>query len=301
MKAVELKGFTKDRGDFRISDLNVHVEQGFITGLIGPNGAGKTTLIRAMLGLVRPDTGEVRVFGNTYREREQEIKSRIGFVFSEDTYYNHLTVREMKKIVASFYPTTWKEELFRQYLEEFRLPERRKIGELSQGMKTKFALAATLAHEPELLIMDEPTAGLDPVFRREVLALLGRYIQEGNRTVLFSTHISTDLERIADYMIYLRDGRVRFCGSKEELLDTYVLLKGSNEWLKPETRRQLAGLQQSPLGFEGLLPREKLNLDAMDSRIRIERPTIDDILVYTQQHEQHRQQLQQHDKEAGVR
>lgn len=160
---------TKHRGDFFLEDLNIQIPKGYITGLIGPNGSGKTTLIRSIMNLIRPDQGEVRLFGKSYREHERAIKQKIGFVYDDDFFYDHLTIKEMKKIVASFYPT-WNELTFQGYLHTFQLPEKRKVGDLSKGMKTKFALATALSHEPDLLLMDEPTSGLDPVFRREMLS-----------------------------------------------------------------------------------------------------------------------------------
>lgn len=280
MHAVDIQAMTVRKGEFTLSGLNVRVEQGYITGLIGPNGSGKTTLIRTMLNLIRPESGSVRIFGESYRDRAKEIKRRIGFVHGEDFFYNHLSILEMKKIVASFYPT-WNEGLFRRYLDAFRLPGKRKIGALSQGMKMKFALAVALAHEPELLIMDEPTAGLDPVFRREILTILSDYIRDADRTVLFSTHISTDLERIADYMIYIRDGRLQFSGSKEELLDTYVLLQGPNDRLPPQTGGAFVGLHRHAHGFEGLMLRTDFERSGLSDRITASRPTFDDIMVYT--------------------
>jgi ABC-2 type transport system ATP-binding protein len=283
MSAIEFRHFTKRNGEFTLLDLNFQVQQGYITGLIGPNGSGKTTLIRSVMNLIKPDQGEVLILNQSYPDHEREIKRRIGFVYDEDFFYNHLTVMEMKKIIASFYPT-WNEEDFRKYLDEFELPSRRKIRDLSKGMKIKFALAAALSHRPELLIMDEPTSGLDPVFRREVLSILSGYIQDGQRTVLFSTHISTDLERIADYIIYIRKGQVKFCGSKEELQDRFLLVKGPVTILKP-AQALFTSFRQSPLGFEGLLPAEKYSEGQFGYQVMIEKPSLDDILVYTQEGE----------------
>ncbi|WP_409347221.1 ABC transporter ATP-binding protein [Paenibacillus sp. MBLB4367] len=277
---IEFRGFSKQNGEFQLQDISFHVERGYITGLIGPNGSGKTTLIRSIMNLIRPDDGEVLVFGESYRRMEREIKRRIGFVYDEDFFYNHLTVNEMKKIVASFYPT-WDNSVFTAYLSQFGIPAKRKIGDLSKGMKSKFALAAALAHEPELLIMDEPTSGLDPVFRREVLAILSEYIRDGERSVLFSTHINADLERIADYIVYIRDGRLHFTGSKEELLDTYVLVKGPLGLLE-QNRIPFVGLQHTSLGFEGLLLSEHYEEARFGSQLIAEKPSLDDILVYTQ-------------------
>lgn len=281
MPAIEFRQFSKRNGEFTLTNLNFKVESGYITGLIGPNGSGKTTLIRSIMNLIQPDQGEVLVFDQSYRNKEREIKQRIGFVYDEDFFYNHLTVREMKKIAASFYPT-WNEVIFQRYLHGFNLPERRKVRDLSKGMKTKFALAVALAHAPDLLIMDEPTSGLDPVFRREILSILSEYIQDGEKSVLFSTHISTDLERISDYIVYIQNGALQFCGSKEELLDAYVLVKGPVALLQTGGL-EFSGVQQSPLGFEGLLPREYYSKSKFSSQVLVEKPSLDDILVYTQE------------------
>lgn len=281
MHVIEFRNFSKRNGDFYLRNLNFQIESGYITGLIGPNGSGKTTLIRSMMNLIRPDQGEVFVFNQSYHHKEREIKRRIGFVYDEDFFYNHLTVNEMKKIVASFYPT-WNESAFQRYIKDFGIPRRRKVRDLSKGMKMKFALAAALAHEPELLIMDEPTSGLDPVFRREVLSILSKYISNGNRSVLFSTHISADLERIADYIVYIRNGQLHFYGSREELLDSYVLVKGPNHLLQ-QMDSPLIGMQQTPLGFEGLLPKERYKEGQMGNQVITEKPSLDDILFFTQE------------------
>lgn len=281
MSIVEFRQFSKRNGEFMLDNLNFSIQKGYITGLIGPNGSGKTTLIRSIMNLIRPDRGEVLVFGEAYPDKEREIKRRIGFVYDEDFFYNHLTVNEMKAIISSFYPT-WNESAFRKHADDFQLPTRRKIRDLSKGMKTKFALAAALAHEPELLIMDEPTSGLDPVFRREILNLLSEYILDGTRSVLFSTHISADLERIADYIVYVRRGKLEFCGSKEELLDSYLLVKGPLDWLRQKNMDHVfADIQQNDLGFEALVAREHYSEETFGHRVKSETPSLDDILVYT--------------------
>ncbi len=279
MPAIEFRQFSKRNGDFELSNLNFQIEQGFITGLIGPNGSGKTTLIRSIMNLIQPDQGEVLVLNQSYLNREREIKQQIGFVYDEDFYYDHLTIKEMKKIIASFYPS-WNEELFRSYQHDFALPERRKMRELSKGMKTKFALAVALAHEPQLLIMDEPTAGLDSIFRREILSILSGYIKDGTRTVLFSTHNSLELERIADYIVYIQSGSLHFSGTKEDLLDSYMLVKGPTAFLLQHPL-PFIGLQQSALGFEGLISSQHYSSIQWNDQIIVEKPTLDDILVFT--------------------
>ncbi|QGQ94492.1 ABC transporter ATP-binding protein [Paenibacillus psychroresistens] len=280
MSAIEFRQYSKRNGDFKIDNLNFQIEKGFITGLIGPNGSGKTTLIRSVMNLIRPDEGEVLVFNQSYLNKEREIKQKIGFVYDEDFFYDHLTVKEMKNIVAAFYPS-WNDLLFQRYQHDFALPDKRKMRELSKGMKTKFALAVALAHEPELLIMDEPTAGLDSIFRREILSILSGYIQDGNRTVLFSTHISMELERIADYIVYIQNGSLQFSGTKEDLLDTYMLVKGPNAQLQQHPL-PLIGLQQSSLGFEALITKDNYTSIPWNERIAAEKPSLDDILFFTQ-------------------
>lgn len=187
----------------------------------------------------------------------------------------------MKKIVASFYPT-WNELAFQGYLHTFQLPEKRKVGDLSKGMKTKFALATALSHEPDLLLMDEPTSGLDPVFRREMLSVLSKYIEDGSKTVVFSTHISTDLERIADYIVYIRNGKLMFNGSKDELIDSYVLIKGALEWLEPNIH-ELLGFQQSAPGFEGLMCADRYFEGSFDQYLSAEKPSLDDIIIFSEE------------------
>jgi ABC-2 type transport system ATP-binding protein len=280
MKVIEVQHAARRNGDFQLQDISFSLEPGYITGLIGPNGAGKTTLIKALMNLNRLDKGEVRIFGSLYPRAEREIKRRIGFVYDESYFYSHLSVDETGKVLAGFYPT-WKSELFLSYLRRFDIPSKRKVGELSKGMKTKFALAAALAHEPELLIMDEPTSGLDPVFRREVLALLSEYIQQESRSVLFSTHITADLDRIADYIVYLNQGRLHFAGSKEELMDTYRLVKGPNHSLTQEVRDHVLGLHETPVGFEGLVQMSEGLEQRLGDEVKLSIPTLDDILVYT--------------------
>jgi len=279
--AVQFRNFSKRYERFSLDNMNFTIEGGYITGLIGPNGSGKSTLIRSIMNLIRPDRGEVLVFNQSHRNRERDIKRKIGFVYDDDYFYGHLTVNEMRTVIASFYPT-WNEALFQRYITDFAVPGRTKVRDLSKGMKTKFSLAAALAHEPELLIMDEPTSGLDPVFRREVLTIMSEFIQDGNRSVLFSTHICTDLERIADYIVYVREGKVLFSGTKEELQDAYVMVKGASGLLRNKDHR-FVGLQQTALGFEGLMTRKQFLDSQFDGHVIAEKPSLDDILVYTRE------------------
>lgn len=200
--AVEIRGLSKDFGDFQLKGVSFAVPRGYIMGLIGPNGAGKTTVIKLILNLLRRDGGEIRVFDRDNLAHEVEVKSRIGFVHDTPYFFEHLTLRKLKDTVAPFYGT-WDDRIFHRLMEEFNLPLRKRFSKLSRGMKMKFALALALSHRADLLILDEPTAGLDPVFRRELLSKLSAFIQDEGKTVLFSTHITSDLERIADFITFI--------------------------------------------------------------------------------------------------
>lgn len=250
MNAIELNNLSKQFRGFSLGPVSLTIKQGYITGLIGQNGAGKSTTLRILLQLLRPDSGNVRIFGLDPAQHEVEIKERIGFVLDENHFYEHITAEEMKRIIAPFY-ANWNESLFREYAQRFELPLHRKIKQYSKGMKMKLSLAIALSHGAKLLIMDEPTSGLDPVVRREVMDLLQEYIQDEENTVIFSTHITTDLESIADYIAFLHKGRLVFCDTVEEITERYSIVRGKGR-IDDEARKQLIGFRQTAFGFEGL-------------------------------------------------
>ncbi|MCY9534817.1 ABC transporter ATP-binding protein, partial [Paenibacillus thiaminolyticus] len=222
MNAIELRNLTKTYPEFTVDQVSLDVKQGYITGLIGPNGVGKSTLIKMMIGLIRPDSGSVKILGCDMPNQEIDIKQRIGIVSDDCFYYEHLTIRDTKRMIAPFYKK-WNEKKFNSYLEQFELSPKKKIKDLSKGMKVKLSLAVALSHEAELLIMDEPTSGLDPVFRRELLDLLADMMQDERNSIIFSTHITTDLDRIADYIAFINRGKLVFNEAKDEVLDRYAI------------------------------------------------------------------------------
>ncbi|HHV65083.1 MAG TPA: ABC transporter ATP-binding protein [Peptococcaceae bacterium] len=247
-------------------------------GFIGPNGSGKTTTIKLILNLLRKDRGEIRVFGRDNVIEEKEIKNRIGFVFDENHYYGILTINEMKNLIAPFY-SNWNEKTFQKYLKEFDLNPQQKIDSLSKGMKTKFSLAIALSHQAELILMDEPTSGLDPVFRSELLDILYYLMQDEKKAILFSTHITSDLEKIADYITFINKGRIVFSAEKDRVLEEYLLVKGSLGILDSSLEREFIGLRKTPVGFEGLIA-ERNRLRWLQDKVVAQRPTLDDIMVY---------------------
>ncbi|MDU4698398.1 MAG: ABC transporter ATP-binding protein [Paenibacillus sp.] len=280
MNALEVKGLGKNYGNFALRNLSFSVPQGYITGLIGPNGAGKSTVIKTIMGMVLPEKGRISVLGQPVTGSEGSYKQHIGYISDENIYYEYLTMEQMKRIVAPFYER-WDEALFTQYMELFELPKRKKIKDCSKGMKMKFSIALALAHHPTLLIMDEPTAGLDPVFRRELLDLLAEYILDENNTILFSTHLTTDLDRVADYVTFLNRGELVFSDSKDEVLEHYVIVKGSGELLDADVRRELVGVRETAVGFEALA-KDRVKARALfGDNVLLERPTLEEIMYFT--------------------
>jgi len=276
---LEIKNLAKNYGDFRLKNVSFDLPRGYIMGLIGPNGAGKTTIIKLILNLVRREGGEIKAFGLDNLAHEVEIKNRIGFVHDTPFFYEHLTLAGVRKTVAPFY-RDWDDILFRRLVDEFNLPIGKRLAKLSRGQKMKFALALALSHKAEFLILDEPTSGLDPVFRRELLAKLSAFIQDEGKAVLFSTHITSDLERIADYITFVRDGEVVFSAPRDKILGVWAVVKGGDELLAPENRILFKGLRKGVYGVQALTS------DAGEVRRRlgretvIEPATLDDIMFY---------------------
>ncbi|MDO3411828.1 ABC transporter ATP-binding protein [Saccharibacillus sp. CPCC 101409] len=279
-EAVKVSDVGKRYGSFELQGIDFSVRQGFITGLIGPNGSGKSTLIRMMMQMVRPDSGSIELFGHRLAGESAQLRERIGYVSDENYFYDHLTIKRMKKILSPFYGS-WDEEKFRGYLERFELSENKKIKELSKGMKMKFSLAVALSHSADLLIMDEPTAGLDPVFRRELLDLLTEEIQDDTRSILFSSHITNDLDRIADYIVFVNKGRLVFDETKDDVLERHVLVKGGKELLDDDVRGLFTGIRETDVGFEGLVSDRAAAQRAFGDLALLERPSLEEIVYFT--------------------
>lgn len=249
-------------------------------GLIGPNGAGKTTLIKLIMNAVRRDGGTIRLFGSDNKLHTENARARIGFVQDEPTFYGHLTLAAMKSIVAGFYPR-WDEKAFLQLVDHFDLPLSKRVTALSRGMTTKFALSLALSHHAELLILDEPTTGLDPAARRGLLTIMAEYIEDGIRSILFSTHITSDLERAADFITLIQAGKVVFSSGKDEILENWALVKGDNQLLNDATRAHLEGWREGKHGFEGLTSRGHDVRQYCDGDVIVEKASLEDIMFYT--------------------
>lgn len=278
--ALEVSHLSKAYGDFALDGITFALEKGYVMGFIGSNGAGKTTTIKAIMNLVRRDSGTIRVFGLDNLKQEKEVKEKIGFVYDESSYYGILTISQMAGLVSRFY-RGWDEALFQRYLKDFDVDPSKKIDNLSRGMKTKFSLAVALSHGAALILMDEPTSGLDPVFRSELLDILYAVIQEGRTSIFFSTHVTADLERIADYVTFIHRGRLVFSKSKDDVLDIYALVKGGRELLNPETRKMFIGLRETASGFEALTDDSGAVARQFRDKVLIEKASLDDIMVHS--------------------
>ena len=204
---LTVNGLNKSYGNFSLRDITFSLPEGCITGFIGINGAGKTTTLRTLLGLTNKLSGNIQFFGLDMDKNERQIKDRIGIVLDDGCFYDELSLAEMKSIIAPSY-TSWCEQDFKNYLERFNLNPKQKINTLSKGMKMKYALALALSHKAELLIMDEPTSGLDPLIRSQLLTILTDYMNSGGKGVFFSTHITSDLDKIADMLIMIDNGHI---------------------------------------------------------------------------------------------
>ncbi|MBA4508698.1 ABC transporter ATP-binding protein [Clostridium sporogenes] len=280
-KILEVKNLKKEYKDFSLENINFQLDRGYIMGFIGPNGSGKSTTIKLIMNLIKKDSGDIKIFGMDNIRHEKEVKEKIGFVYDENYFYDHVNIETMKKIIASFYKG-WSDKIFNKYLKTFDLDPKKKIKNLSKGMKMKFSLALALSHNAELIIMDEPTAGLDPVFRREILDILYDLIQDENKSVFFSTHITTDLEKIADYITFINKGKMVFSENKDEVMEKYALVKGGIDFLNEETKKYFLGINKNSFGFEGLTTSANIIKEiTKKGELIIEKPSLEDIMVYT--------------------
>jgi ABC-2 type transport system ATP-binding protein len=274
---LKVENLNKSYGDFSLTDVTFSLPEGCITGFIGINGAGKTTTLRTLLGLTKKNSGNIQFFGLEMEKNEKQIKDRIGIVLDDGCFYDELSLAEMKSIISSAY-TAWSEQDFKRYMDMFSLDPKQKINTLSKGMKMKYALALALSHNAELLIMDEPTAGLDPLIRSQLLKVLTDYMENGGKGVFFSTHITSDLDKIADMLIMIDNGHIVFQEEKDTLLDTYRIIKGDISSLTDDVRKLLLNVSETAFGFTGITKRVS-EVRSYIPDVIIERPTIEDIML----------------------
>ncbi|MGN1402554.1 MAG: ABC transporter ATP-binding protein [Bacillus sp. (in: firmicutes)] len=277
---IELHKVNKSFNGFELKDFSIQIKKGYVTGFIGGNGAGKSTTIKLIMNLLQPDSGSLSVFGLDYRTHEKEIKQRIGFVYDENVFYENITLAQMKKIIQPAYHN-WDDALFHYYVKAFDLPLTKQLKTFSKGMMMKASLAIALSHHAELIIMDEPTSGLDPIFRRELTNILHDLMQTGEKTIFFSTHITADLDRIADYITFIHNGKHIFTHEFYKVGEQYAIVKGSNNLLDSDTEKEFIALKRTAHGFEGLTAHMNRAVSLFGKMAVIEKASLEDIMFYT--------------------
>lgn len=275
--AIEIKNLTKTFPGFTLDNVSLTVPDGSIVGLIGENGAGKSTTIKCLLGLLRPDSGSVSLLGGSPHDRA--VRERLGVVLDECPFHGGLTAQQVGKILSREY-RMWDQGRYEEYLKKFDLPRNLFIREFSKGMKMKLSIAAALAHHPSLLVLDEPTSGLDPVVRSEILDEFLDFIQDEKHAILLSSHITGDLERVADYIVYIHKGRVAISGEKDALLEEYCRLSCTADDLARVEPKFLAGVRRGKFGSEALI-RGTREFRHRYPELTVEPVTLEEIMVFT--------------------
>ena len=271
---IEINGLVKEYKSFTLGPIDLTVPGGSILGLIGENGAGKTTLIKSMLGIVKPSGGEVTLLGN----HPDHAKEDIGVVMDDCFFSEYLRVRDVNSVLSHVYKD-WDKGLFSDYLDKFGLAGAKNIKELSRGMRMKLSLAAALAHRPRLLLLDEATAGLDPVVRDEILDEFLAFVSDDDHAILISSHITSDLEKAADYIAYLHEGKLLMCDEKDRLLESYGRLVCTKADLEQVDRGYIVSTRKSQYSAEALI-RHKSDFKRLYPRLAVEPVTLDELMVF---------------------
>jgi ABC-2 type transport system ATP-binding protein len=272
--ALEIRGLCKRYKLFGLNDVGFDVPAGHITGFIGPNGSGKTTTIKLILNTTLSDSGNVRFFG---QEKTVVQNEQIGVVMDVPFYVDDWEAQEVEKVLAPLYQH-WDKAVFSDYLQQFGLDPKKKVKELSRGMAVKLQIAVALSHDAKLLILDEPTSGLDPVARDEICDLLEAFASDEGKSVMFSTHITSDLEKIADFIVFILNGSIVFSGDKHSLLAQYVRVTGSAADVDKECGKSVVGYRERDGSFEGLV--NVADIDRLPKTVRREEVGLDKLVVY---------------------
>ena len=273
---LKIENVGKTYLDFRLNNISFSLPEGYIMGLVGPNGAGKTTIIKMILDLVKREFGEITVFDKDNQKYRTEILQNIGVVFDNHCFMDEWKAKEINQIYRWFYPQ-WNGLTFEKYLEKFEISKQKCVKDMSKGMQMKLMIACALSYNAKLLILDEPTSGLDPIARAELIDILGKYVEDGEHSVLFSTHVTEDLEKIADYITYLYKGNLIYSGDKMGFVEKYLKLKGSYAILTEEMKKIIIGIRRYGESFEGMI---ETNRKDLFNGFYMEAVTIEDVVVF---------------------
>lgn len=272
---LKVENISKKFDSFELKDISFELETGFIMGLIGPNGSGKTTLIKIIMNLLKQDKGSIYFMGEDISKNPKYFKENIGFVYDNLHFYEHMKIKDFKNIIGDFY-SNFESKKFDNYLDKFELAKNTKIKNLSKGQSIKLMLANAFSHNAKLLILDEPTSGLDPIFRKDMITLLQQELEDGEKSAIFSTHITLDLEQAADYITFINNGNLVFSESKEFINENYKIIKGTKETLD-NLGVDFINRIDARYYSEGLFIKEGYKLDNKDIKIA----TLEDIIYYS--------------------
>lgn len=277
MELLEVKNLSKHYKSFDLKNISFALPKGYIMGYVGANGSGKTTTLNLITGMLKCTEGEVYIDGLSCGEDMRAYKEKIGYVGDESYFPEHYKIRHIRTALKDFY-STFSTDRFNGFIRKWKLPEKKPVKDFSRGMKVMLMFASVLARDTKLLVLDEATNGLDPVMRTEILKLLQEYVMDGERSVIFSTHILSDLENIADYIYFIHGGRTVLYDAKDELIENFLLVKGESAKIPPALKKELIGLEEKTYGFEAILPSDKAEL--LGNAFLFEKPTIDQIVIH---------------------
>ena len=273
---LALEKVNKKYPTFSLKDVSFSIKPGEIMGFIGRNGAGKTTTLKSIMNLIHYDSGKIMAFGTDMKENELANKQRIGFALSELNYYPNKTIRQLMQVTKKFYKN-FDDAKFNQVCELFNLNIDKKLEELSSGMKVKYSVAIALSHHAELLILDEPTSGLDPVSRDEILDIFREIVRSGERAILFSTHITSDLDKCASNITYIHDGSIVYTGTKKDFVSSYLFVKDKSK--NKDLEKEYIAFKELDDRIEGLIAANNKDV-FIKNNIQPEEPDLEQIMVF---------------------
>ena len=278
MNAIKITDLQKDYKDFSLNIKNLNVPTGYITGFIGPNGSGKTTTIKSILGMVKPNSGIIEVLDSDI-SKNIKIKEDIAYVGDVSGFLEESKISNLHKVISNFY-TNWDEVLYKKYINDFKINEDKLYKDLSKGQKKQFELIMALSHHPKLLIMDEPTSSLDPLIRNDFLELMQSHMEIDNMTVFYSTHITTDLDKAADYIVMIYNGNILLQDEKDSILENHVLVKIKKELFDESIRKEFISIKENSFSFEGLMNSKEKAYELFGNEAIYEKCNLEDILMY---------------------
>lgn len=275
---IQIKNLSKEYKDFSLKNITLSVPKGTVLGLVGANGAGKSTLIRSMLGIQQSDYDEISIFGKNLRTQEKEIKEDIAVIFDASHYSLQYTPKFIGKMLEKVY-RNWDMEKYNEYLTRFNLPAEKKLKKFSKGMKMKLEFAIAFSHDPKLLILDEATSGLDPIFRDEILELIREFTVEENHTVLLSSHITSDLDKVADYIAFIHEGELQFVKTYDEIQNNYGILHCGQKFFELLREEDIVSFKKEPYEYK-VLVKNKAGILNVFQDLEMEKASIEDIMLF---------------------